>query len=414
MIFINNDVKMLSDDEIESFFSADALESYMKIISKYPTLSVEEQKRLGNIYRQTGDLKAKNILINSNLRLVVSIAYHYRKLVNHMQILDLVQEGNLGLIRSLDSYDPDKSAFTSYATIWIKQAIIRAISIKEAEIRKPSNLFFNLISYNNLIIKCDDESIPLPSDDDICKMLNITPFVLSNLKQAVTNQKGISINQFVLDEEDTLENFIPHYDLNYDNIINKIDDKNLYIVLKEILSPLQYFILYYRVLCEDNKTLEEIANCFKVKRERIRQYESNVLRRVKPYIVTNSHLYVETLAEIKKREGHQFYMLKTKPISPTYIVKYMYLKNNLTDMEKLLYQLCKLSKYEYMNDDYVSILGINKEELQDIILSINNKITTYIVNNSDYEKFREELLEKYKTKVFEIEIDDKKIKSYYK
>lgn len=98
-------------NEFRKSFTDEALKNYMKEISKYPLLSIEEQKELSYRYKKHGDLNAKNLLINSNLRLVVDIAKEYMPVVKHFKILDIIQEGNLGLIKAVDEYDPEIGRF---------------------------------------------------------------------------------------------------------------------------------------------------------------------------------------------------------------------------------------------------------------------------------------------------------------
>ena len=155
------ELELLSDKELAESFVGDAFSMYMKEVFSYAPLSIEENKDLARAYRM-GDFKAKEKMINGNLRLVVNVAYKYRSRITHLQILDVIQEGNLGLMRAIEDYDPEVGAFSTYAMWWIKQAISRSISDKESEIRKPVHIQERLTRYldywkktwgRNLLIK---------------------------------------------------------------------------------------------------------------------------------------------------------------------------------------------------------------------------------------------------------------------
>ena len=144
------ELELLSDKELAESFVGDAFSMYMKEVFSYAPLSIEENKDLARAYRM-GDFKAKEKMINGNLRLVVNVAYKYRSRITHLQILDVIQEGNLGLMRAIEDYDPEVGAFSTYAMWWIKQAISRSISDKESEIRKPVHIQERLTRYFRLL-----------------------------------------------------------------------------------------------------------------------------------------------------------------------------------------------------------------------------------------------------------------------
>ena len=396
-------------NEVRKSFTDEALKNYMKEISKYPLLSIEEQKELSNRYKKHGDLNAKNLLINSNLRLVVKIAKEYVPVVKHFKILDIIQEGNLGLIKAVNEYDPEIAAFSTYATFWIRQKIGRAISNKDDEVRKPVYIINATLKYIDFIekYKKENENKPLPSDEEICKITNIKKSVLINVKNSL-NLNPISLNQTIDEEEKSeLGNFIPDKNSldEYKDSLNKLIDSNLLIVLKEKLSPLQYFIVYHHVI-NKNKTLDQIGSYFNITKDAVRQKETSALKKIKPFFIKNGYLFNSALNDIKLQEGNKFELIKTEPLSPIYIIKYMYLKESLNDNERKFYCLKFLDKYNYTIANCADILGISIAEMDEVVQSLKEKINQRFKDIKSYKQFQKLMIKNYDTKIYEINMNE--------
>ena len=142
----NEELENIDEEDLLEVVTDDALKMYIKNISIYPKLSIEEQKEL---FRRGETEK----LINCNLRLVVKIALKYRVRAKHMKLLDIIQEGNLGLMRAIETYDPDQGAFTTYAVPWIKHSIRRSLDDKDRSIRLPYHLEELVGKYKRLLVK---------------------------------------------------------------------------------------------------------------------------------------------------------------------------------------------------------------------------------------------------------------------
>lgn len=405
---MDDEIIIQSDDKLESAFVDDAFKMYMYEIRRYPNLSVEQQKNLGRRYKENGDLEAKNLLIKCNLRLVVSVALHYKSRIKHLQILDVIQEGNLGLIRALETYDPEKGAFTTYAISWIRQRITRGLDNTNDEIRRPVHIIQATTKYLQLVESYSQKRLTLPSDEDICDILNITTETLKSIRDSL-KQNPVSLNQNIDDdnEKSKLENFISVENHDYDNTLNKVINDNLLSVLKEVLRPLYYFVIYHRILSDEQKTLEEVASYLNVTKERIRQIEASALKKIKPYMVENSIIFTNKLNKIKQREGNRFNSLKKTPLSPTQIIRYMYLKDDLTDLERKLYELNLLGRYKYQNAEYASILEITLQELNQVMTSLKAKYNKKFSDVRSFRYFQEEMIKNYGTSIFNIDINKK-------
>lgn len=411
---MDNEIRILTDEELETSFTDDAFKMYAREIRRYPNLSVNQQKELGARFKENGDLEARELLINCSLRLVVSVATHYKTKIKHLQILDVIQEGNCGLIRAVESYDPEKGAFTTYAIPWIRAKIGRGLDNTDDEIRKPVYIKNATLKYLRLLNDFEQKRLPLPSDEDICSILGISMVTLTNIKDSF-KQTPTSINQTIDNEKSELEQFISDDKMrDYDDVLNQIINDNLFLVLKEILSPVHYFVIYHRILSEEKKTLESIALYFNVTRKRINQIEKLTLKKIKPYMEENSEIFVKKLNEIKQREGKKFDLLKTEPLSPMQIIRYMYLKDDLTPLEKKLYELDLLGKYKYRNKDYASILGITIQDLKQVIISLRTKYNKKFSDVRLFKNFQEQMIKTYGTGIFNININKKeKIIDYH-
>ncbi|WP_051593446.1 sigma-70 family RNA polymerase sigma factor [Clostridium tetanomorphum] len=254
---------------------------YLKEIGKVELLSAEEEIELAQRIEK-GDEKAKEKLIEANLRLVVSISKKY--VGKGMNFLDLVQEGNIGLMKAVDKFDYRKGfRFSTYATWWIRQAVTRAISDQSRTIRIPVHM--NEVIGKVLKIKkqLEQRLDREPSEEEIADELKIP---LSKVKKIYSIcQDPISLETPVGDNEDTyLENFIAdeRYIPEEKVAISMLGD--ILANLLGTLSPREERIVRLRYgLLEDGKsrTLEEIGKEFNLTRERIRQIEANAIRKLR-------------------------------------------------------------------------------------------------------------------------------------
>ena len=259
----------------------DSVRMYLKEIGQYPLLTKEQEVELGKAI-EAGDLSAKNTLVESNLRLVVSIAKKY--VGNGLPFLDLINEGNLGLMKAVDRFDYKRGyKFSTYATWWIRQSIIRAVGDLGRTIRIPIHTGEAI----NKIVKFQKEFVvkngyePVPNDiaigldmnvDRVCELIKISRSVIS-LDTPVGE-----------DEESTLGELLPDIDSGDTAYLGERE------VLKDLISEvLKTFperdekVVRMRFGLDDGvaRTLEEVGKTFDVTRERIRQIEARVLRNLR-------------------------------------------------------------------------------------------------------------------------------------
>jgi len=261
--------------------SLDPIKMYLKEIGATPLLSADEEIKLAQKYEK-GDMEAKNKLIKANLRLVVSIAKKY--LGRRLSFLDLIQEGNKGLIRGVEKYDWRRGfKFSTYATWWIRQAITRAIADQSRTVRIPVHMVDQINRFYKVQRRLSQKLGREPKIKDIAKEMQISITEVDNLKRISQQPRSLS-TPIGDDKETTLEQFVS--DLNEPSLYDKVSRELLKDALNSVLntlSPRERKVLVMRFGLEDgkSKTLEEVGAYFKVTRERIRQIEAKAIRKLK-------------------------------------------------------------------------------------------------------------------------------------
>ena len=276
-----------SNEELESVLNTDGIsiddpvKVYLKEIGRVPLLSAEEEVELA-IKMSQGDVAAKKRLSEANLRLVVSIAKRY--VGRGMQFLDLIQEGNLGLIKAVEKFDHTKGfKFSTYATWWIRQAITRAIADQARTIRIPVHMVETINKVKKVNSQLLHENGHEPTNEQIAEKLEMPVEKVREIMRVA--QEPVSLETPIGEEEDShLGDFIPDEDATAPS------DVASHTMLKEqlaevlsTLTPREEKVLRLRFGLEDgrSRTLEEVGKEFNVTRERIRQIEAKALRKLR-------------------------------------------------------------------------------------------------------------------------------------
>ena len=266
----------LSDSSIN-----DPVRMYLKEIGRIPLLTREQEIDLAQ-RTDEGEERAKSKLVNSNLRLVVSIAKKY--IGRGMTFLDLIQEGNKGLIRAVEKYDWMKGyKFSTYATWWIRQAITRAIADQARTIRIPVHMVETINKLIRISRKIMQDLGREPTPEEIAEKMEITPDKVREIMKI--SQKTTSLETPIGDDDDSyLGDFIPDESQlsPYDATSKRLLKENINEVL-QALSDREARVLKMRFGLESERpmTLEEVGKKFGVTRERIRQIEAKALRKLK-------------------------------------------------------------------------------------------------------------------------------------
>ena len=271
-------------ENLSSVNSDDSVRIYLQQIGKIPLLSSEQEYELAKKIYEEKDKFSKNLLVNANLRLVVSIAKKY--IGRGLSFLDLIQEGNMGLMKAASRFDYSKGyRFSTYATWWIQQSITRAIADKARIIRLPIHMIESLGKIRRATIDLTTELGHTPTKQEIAYRLGVSVNKLTSIVKAA--QSTISMETPANSSEDSSK--IADFIVDEDSIApeNRVSQENLFDDIRKMLnqlSPKERDVLILRYGLDNNgakKTLDEIGSQYGVSRERIRQIENRAISKLK-------------------------------------------------------------------------------------------------------------------------------------
>jgi RNA polymerase primary sigma factor len=256
------------------------LETYLREINETALLTADQEKELARAI-SVGSTEARDRMVRANLRLVVNIARGYTG--KGLALQDLIEEGNLGLLRAVEGFDPGMNTrFSTYASYWIKQSIKRALVNTAKTIRIPAYMVELLAKWRRATNKLTDEYGRPPTPEETARLLGLPKKKLNIIKKAIrvynaapqadTGENGWSIDEMLMDGGNRSPD---------DEIVENDDLKHV-MVLLEKMDKREAAVLKMRfgLDCEEPKTLKEIGECLGLTRERVRQIESEALQKL--------------------------------------------------------------------------------------------------------------------------------------
>ncbi|MDX2110742.1 MAG: sigma-70 family RNA polymerase sigma factor [Verrucomicrobiota bacterium] len=307
-------------EDIRSLPSSEksALKIYLQEIGQIPLLKPEQEVTLAKRI-QKGDKAARDLMISSNLRLVVKIAHDYTNF--GLPILDLISEGNIGLIKAVERFDPEKGGkLSTYAAWWIKQSIKRALANQSKTIRLPVHLVDKIAKMRRTAVALAEEFGREPTDEELAHEIGITPSKVAHLKSVSTRpssldapvgeEDGTALGELIGDENavnpfDQLRSKTLFRDIN--NMVDGLDERE-----SEIIR------LRFGLDGEKALTLEEVGELFKITRERVRQLQNIALVKMRKILIakekqrTVEEIHVENIARTKMAVLQEFFSSKAE------------------------------------------------------------------------------------------------------
>lgn len=406
---LKNNIEIKKDDDIQeedytefitditnTVYTDDSVKMYLQEIHK-PILTKEQEKSLALRIRN-GDEKAKELFIERNLRLVIKVA---RKYTGHgISFLDLIQEGNLGLIKAVDKFDVTKGyKFSTYATCWIRQSIQRSLGDKSRNIRLPVHLYEKVKKYELLKKKLSLKFNREPTFEELSKKMRVS--IDTIYKYERLEHDTISLNMIVGDEDSELEDFIS---LSTESIDNQFIEENLKDVIENLLKNSNLTIkeidilkLRFGIGTNDPKTLEETGKIYGVSRERIRQIQEKALKKIRrSYNVKELAIYMDNPKEAQKNidryrlkyQQHSLQKIKLKDRKESELKMEMQEKTKRKSKDNL---------YEYFSD-------YSKPEVSKVISRLDEDELELL-----HKRYGDNLLEPVKN---DIDADEKKVIIY--
>lgn len=287
----DNSLVEVSEDENLPALSNPALHRYLQEISQYELLTREETDELAVRFREHGDQDAAYRLVSSNLRLVVKVAMDFQKY--WMQnFMDLIQEGNVGLVQATKKFDPYRGVkFSYYAAYWIRAYVLKFIMdnwrlVKIGTTQAQRKLFFSLNKERKLL---EGQGFD-PEPKLLAERLNVKEREVVEMGQRMDNWDVSLESPVRSDSEDEQKNFLPSEGPGIESMVAGKEIKaklgELIAILKDKLNDKERMILENRLLTDEPLTLQTIADRFEISRERVRQIEVNLLKKMKKYLET--------------------------------------------------------------------------------------------------------------------------------
>lgn len=278
----NNDEEKEIKNEKEVVISDNSIKMYMKEVSKYPLLTEERELELAKRV-QEGDMEARNEFVNANLRLVISVAKHY--IGCGIPFLDLIQEGNVGLMKAVEKFDYTKGyRFSTYGTWWVKQAITRAISDQSRTIRIPAHIVESISKVKKTERELSMKLGRDPKPAEIAKEMDMKVSEVRELLEYSADIGSLDMSLGDSDDDATVASLIEDTTcVNPATAYLEIERQNVIEKILDTLPEREGDVLRYRFGLKTGKpqTLEEVGKIYGLTKERIRQIEAKALQKLR-------------------------------------------------------------------------------------------------------------------------------------
>lgn len=323
------------------------------------------------------------------------------------EILDLLNEGVIGFIKGLDKFDFSKEkSFNSYISSCIVNKITDALNKDDKMIRRSYYLSSTVTKLDRILRDCESNQKPIPSDEELCKMLNVTSKVLKRAKSDMT-YSYLSLNKKI-DNNDSggdteLGDVLDSGDDRIGSIESNILDKELLAYLKLKLSPYKYYVLYNRVFAQAKATHSEIASTLGVTRAAVQAMDSSILKSLRNFFSRGD--WRERCSNLLQKNGVIIESFNVAPVTPAHITCYLFLRDALSVVEKQIYLLVLKQNFDFDENRFAKKLNYCRRIVNVACKSLERRLTRINAEmKEEFESFSKMLIETYQTDIFDVDL----------
>ncbi len=388
----------------EAFILSD--DTYSDLKKNFDTIPVASADSNIELIRRVkaGDPEAYEQMIYQNRGLVLSIVQKNKRPRNSLEKEDLMQEGFIGLFKAIENYDESKGvAFSTFAIPCITRAINTAILKYDNLIKRPSPVAEALVQYASMVKDCHDKNVPLPPDEEIKRLLNLSDKMLRNVKDDYKfNAKSLSDN-VSSDNDRKLQDILSCEETAYTSLEDDMNDDRLRAFLKTELSAVNYYIIYHLLLTDTHLLPEQVGKELGVSRQAIQQKEERILKSLRKYI-EEGYFRKNLPKDVDNLLRHD--LLRLKPISPRDITKFLFLRDFLTYAERELYREMIFGLTKYSSHLMAAKMSISVCDIREIETTLWQKEKTiFTIYKEQYDSFHAKIIAKYKSSLYSVSLD---------
>lgn len=387
---------MKKDVDLSVGLTDDNLFDFLKMAKQYSISTAEENRKLYSQYMM-GDMDAYQKLVLGNIGLVLRIVRKYEKNLQSYELLDLIQEGIIGIVEALGSYDPEKATFSTYATPKIIKNVMKALSNYDKTIRRPRYIFYAVSRYHKIVNRHMLNGESTYSDKEMIQELRVSPRLYEEVKaDNLYNPQSLNASIPGFDDLEIVDS-LPNKISEIGSLLDKMADNDLFFYLKKTLTNYQYYILYYRVFSDKKMTMENIALKFGVSGSTVKAHLESIFRKLR-------NVYAQQGIAKFFSEKIDIENFEHDPIDPDSIMRYLFIEKSLNETARTIYREWIYRSYTYGIRYYLDKFGITYEELKSTMEDIKREISK--IDTKEFCKFREQIISTYGIKLLDTKIED--------
>lgn len=381
----------------------DCLQDFLKNINRNKSATREENDKMFLQYRN-GDLKVRDMIIEKNLNLVVSIVKKMGKNLNSDKKLEYIQSGIIGLIEAVDTFDLNiGTAFSTHAEYRIKMRINKYRYNHQRLVRRPQHIEVILSHYRKLLRDYEKTGKPLPSRDEICSILDVSDNILKRIEEDykldATSLDGSKSNDN--QDLDDMKEFIGSEEKGYGELLDKIVFEEILKTIKMNITKYEYFIFYYRVIYSKQKTLKELGEYFGVSIETIRLIEDRTKAKIKKMFHDDYTLKRTYINEVLKK--YSLESIKIAPCSMENYTMYFFLRDKFIEKDQIILKEILVGDLIFDSERIATEIMESKKYVEKKGLEMERLIEKTAADVY-YNLFHNNLVKYYKSKIYCLEL----------